>query len=202
MMDSSPPSAPAPGSDDDRDLALMRRIAEGDDVAFAELVETYQHAVMGTVTKMLGQASEAEDVAQQVFVRVWRSAARYQPSAKFTTWLFTITRNLVFNEMRRRQRKPAVSLDEREEEQPGSIPVDGDPKPDDSALLAELEQAVDSAIRRLPEKQRMAVILRRYQEMAYEDIGEVLGLSLPAVKSLLFRARAQLREDLEKYLDG
>lgn len=202
MMEPSNPSEPARGGDDDRDLALMRRIGEGDHTAFAELVEIYQHAVMGTVTKMLGNPAEAEDVAQQVFVRVWRSAARYQPSAKFTTWLFTITRNLVFNEMRRRQRKPAVSLDEREEEQSGALPVDGEMKPDESALLAELEMAVDAAIRKLPDKQRMAVILRRYQEMAYEDIGEVLGLSLPAVKSLLFRARAQLREDLQKYLDG
>jgi RNA polymerase sigma-70 factor (ECF subfamily) len=201
MMEPSNPAAPT-GSDDDRDLALMRRIGQGDHAAFAELVEIHQHAVVGTVTKMLGNATEAEDVAQQVFVRVWRSAVRYQPSAKFTTWLFTITRNLVFNEIRRRQRKPAVSLDEREEQQVGSVATDGEMMPDESALLAELETAVDTAIQRLPEKQRMAVILRRYQEMAYEDIGEILGLSLPAVKSLLFRARTQLREDLQKYLDG
>ncbi|RFC44138.1 MAG: RNA polymerase sigma-70 factor, ECF subfamily [Verrucomicrobia bacterium] len=201
MMEPSNPAAPT-GSDDNRDLALMRRIGQGDHAAFAELVEIHQHAVVGTVTKMLGNATEAEDVAQQVFVRVWRSAVRYQPSAKFTTWLFTITRNLVFNEIRRRQRKPAVSLDEREEQQAGSVAADGEMKPDESALLAELETAVDTAIQRLPEKQRMAVVLRRYQEMAYEDIGEILGLSLPAVKSLLFRARTQLREDLQKYLDG
>jgi len=200
-MEPSNPAAPT-GSDDNRDLALMRRIGQGDHAAFAELVEIHQHAVVGTVTKMLGNATEAEDVAQQVFVRVWRSAVRYQPSAKFTTWLFTITRNLVFNEIRRRQRKPAVSLDEREEQQAGSVAADGEMKPDESALLAELETAVDTAIQRLPEKQRMAVVLRRYQEMAYEDIGEILGLSLPAVKSLLFRARTQLREDLQKYLDG
>ncbi len=202
MMETSNPAAPASGSDDDRDLVLMRRIAEGDEVAFAELVEIHQHAVLGTVAKMLGNATEAEDVAQQVFVRVWRSAPRYQPTAKFTTWLFTITRNLVFNEIRRRQRKPAVSLEEREEENFGTLSVDGEMKPDEFALHAELETAVDAAIQRLPEKQRMAVVLRRYQEMAYEEIGEILGLSLPAVKSVLFRARAQLKEDLQKYLDG
>jgi RNA polymerase sigma-70 factor (ECF subfamily) len=202
MMETSNPAAPASGSDDDRDLALMRRIAQGDEEAFAELVEIHQHAILGTVAKMLGNATEAEDVAQQVFVRVWRSAPRYQPSAKFTTWLFTITRNLVFNEIRRRQRKPAVSLEEREEESFGTLSIDGEMKPDESALHAELETAVDAAIQRLPEKQRMAVILRRYQEMAYEEIGEILGLSLPAVKSVLFRARAQLKEDLQKYLDG
>lgn len=202
MTDSPSPVAPGSGSDDDRDLSLMRRIALGDTAAFEELVEIHQHAVAGTVAKMLGNASDAEDVAQQVFVRVWRSAARYQPSAKFTTWLFTITRNLVFNELRRRQRKPAVSLEEREEEHFATTGVDGEMKPDESALHAELETAVEAAIQRLPEKQRMAVVLRRYQEVPYEEIGEILGLSLPAVKSVLFRARAQLKEDLQKYLDG
>lgn len=202
MMDPTHSGAPAPGSDDERDLALMRRIAQADADAFADLVALHQHAVVGTITKMLGNPSEAEDVAQQVFVRVWRSAPRYQPSAKFTTWLFTITRNLVFNEIRRRQRKPAVSLEEREEEHHGCSSVDEEMKPDESALHAELEMAVDAAIQRLPEKQRLAVVLRRYQELPYEEIGEILGLSLPAVKSVLFRARTQLKEDLQKYLDG
>jgi len=118
-----------------------------------------------------------KDVAQQVFVRVWRSAARYQPSAKFTTWLFTITRNLVFNEIRRKQRKPTVSLEEREEEHFSVTSIDGEMKPDESALHAELEVAVEAAIQRLPEKQRLAVVLRRYQELPYEEIGEILGLS-------------------------
>jgi len=202
MTEPSTATTPGPGSDDERDLALMRRIAQGDSVAFEELVEIHQHAIAGTVAKMLGNAADAEDVAQQVFVRVWRSAARYQPSAKFTTWMFTITRNLVFNEIRRRQRKPAVSLEEREEEHFLATSIDGEMKPDESALHAELETAVEAAIQRLPEKQRMAVILRRYQELPYEEIGEILELSLPAVKSVLFRARTQLKEELQKYLDG
>jgi len=202
MMDSTSPAAPASGSDDDRDLSLMRRIALGDTAALEELVEIHQHAVTGTVVKMLGNVADAEDVAQQVFVRIWRSAARYQPSAKFTTWLFTITRNLVFNEVRRRQRKPAISLEEREEQHFAITSIDGEMKPDQSALHAELEAAVEAAIQRLPEKQRLAVVLRRYQELPYEEIGEILGLSIPAVKSVLFRARAQLKEDLQKYLDA
>ncbi len=183
-------------------VALMMRVKEGDVRAFEELVEIHQHAVIGTVAKMLGSPDDAEDIAQQVFVRIWKSAKRYQPQAKFTTWLFTITRNLVFNEMRRRQRKPAVSINEREDDFHIGTPDDPSKSPDATALQNELEKAVDRAIQELPEKQRMAVILRRYEEMPYEEIGEILKLSLPAVKSLLFRARVQLKESLQSYLDG
>tara|TARA_R110002096_G_scaffold16106_29_gene55197 strand:+ start:14120 stop:14707 length:588 start_codon:yes stop_codon:yes gene_type:complete len=186
----------------DRSIELMVRIGNGDMVAFEQLVDMHQHAVVGTVAKMLGNPSDAEDVAQQVFVRIWKSAARYTPQAKFTTWMYTITRNLVFNEVRRRQRKPSVSLDEREEEHHLSSSVDEGMRPDEETLQKELEAAVDAAIQELPEKQRLAVILRRYEDMPYEDIGEVLGLSLSAVKSLIFRARGQLKENLQKYLDS
>ena len=151
---------------------------------------------------MLGGYSDAEDIAQQVFVRVWKSAERYQPKAKFTTWLFTITRNLVFNETRRRRRKPTVSVDEREEESPQIVEDVQTVSPDQKVLQAELEASVNKAIRELPEKQRMAVVLRRYEEMPYDEIGRILSMSVPAVKSLLFRARTQLKDSLKNYLDG
>ncbi len=180
----------------------MARIGGGDVAAFEQLVEMHQHAVVGTVAKMLGDPNDAEDVAQQVFVRIWKSAPRYKPQAKFTTWMFTITRNLVFNEMRRRQRKPSVSLEQREEEfHAPETPADA-PGPAEEALQQELERAVDAAIAKLPEKQRLAVILRRYDELPYEEIGEILGMSLSAVKSLLFRARGQLKESLRDYLES
>ncbi len=204
-MDPQPGSSSASAiatDENGRDIALMERVAGGDRQAFEELLHRHQHAVVGTVAKMLGNPSDCEDIAQQVFLRVWKSAPRYKPSAKFTTWLFTITRNMVFNEMRRRQRRPAVSLEEREEQLLSFHAASEDPSPDDSALHSELEQAVDAAIHRLPEKQRMAVVLRRYQELPYEEIAEVLQLTVPAVKSVLFRARAQLKEDLRQYLDG
>lgn len=201
---SSPDSSPSEEEKRERNehhVALMLRVKEGDDAAFEELVEIHQNSVIGTVAKMLGNPSEAEDIAQQVFVRVWKSASRYQPQAKFTTWLFTITRNLVFNEVRRRKRKPAVSMEEREEDFHLMEADRSTISPDDSVLQTELEEAIDSAISNLPEKQRMAVVLRRYEEMPYEDIGKVLELTVPAVKSLLFRARTQLKEDLQKYLE-
>lgn len=198
----TPPEPDSPEAINERSIQLMVLVGQGDHNAFAELVEIHQHAVIGTVAKMLGGASDAEDIAQQVFVRVWRSASRYKPSAKFTTWLYTITRNLVFNESRRRQRKPVVSLEEREEEHHVPTTIDDGMTPDESTLHSELEKAVDAAIQQLPEKQRMAVILRRYEEMPYDEIGEILNLSLSAVKSLLFRARAQLKENLKSYLDA
>jgi RNA polymerase sigma-70 factor (ECF subfamily) len=205
MSDQSTKPAP-PDTDEgaaERDVALMQRVREGDTEAFEELIETHQHRVIGTVAKMLGDDREAEDVAQQVFIRVWKSAPRYEPTAKFTTWLFTITRNLVFNELRRRKRHPVVSLD-RSPEDDEPVRQTADPKakaPNIAVLDAEMHEAIQRSIEELPETQRMAVIMRRYDETPYEEIAEVLNLTVPAVKSLLFRARTELREKLRQYLD-
>jgi RNA polymerase sigma-70 factor, ECF subfamily len=182
------------------DFELMERVGAGDHAAFRTLVERHQNAVIGTVAKMLGSPTEAQDISQQVFLRIWRNAKRYRPDAKFTTYLFTITRNLVFNETRRRSRKKEVSSEEREEHSQHQIADSPDRRPDAELLQAELRQAVDAAIAALPETQRMAVILRRYDQLPYEEIAKVLELSVSAVKSLLFRARGTLRETLEGYL--
>jgi len=183
------------------DVALMLRVGQQDERAFEELITRHQGSVIGTVTKMLGASSDAEDIAQQVFIRIWKSAPRYQPKAKFTTFLFTITRNLVFNESRRRSRKKEFSMEEREEEFNIQSEDSGTAAPDDQLLHGELQIAVDKAINALPEKQRLAVILRRYENMPYDEISQVLGLSISAVKSQLFRARHTLRESLQQYLD-
>ena len=180
----------------------MSRIATGEEDAFAQLIRKHQHAVIGTVSKMLGSPSDAEDIAQQVFLRIWKSAPRYKPKAKFTTYLFTITRNLVFNETRRRKIRKQVSLEEQGEEWGAQLMDAHTARPDDQALQDELTRAVDRAIGTLPEKQRLAVILRRYQEVPYEDLAKILGLSVSAVKSQLFRARHTLKEVLQEYLQG
>ncbi len=179
----------------------MQLVSAGDMVAFERLVEKHQALVAGTVGRMLGDNSEVEDVAQQVFVRVWKSAKRYVPRAKFTTWLLKITRNLVFNELRRRKRHPVTPLQTEPEGeemqlkdergvQPGCV-APGEPN---------CSRTIDAAIADLPETQRLAVVLRRYEELSYEQIAEVLEQSVPAVKSLLFRARTELRERLKEYL--
>lgn len=198
------PSMPSDASSEDpeRDLRLMLKVRDGDEDAFRELVEIHQHRVVGTCARMLGDDTEAEDVAQQVFVRVWKSAVRWEPTAKFTTWLYTILRNLVFNECRRRSRHPARSLDAAQEdsESPQQF-EDSSVKPADVLMLdLEMQEAIARAIEELPETQRMAVIMRRYQDVSYEEIAEVLELTVPAVKSVLFRARTELREKLKKYL--
>lgn len=196
-----PPTDAAEPSSDEQNVQLMLRVKNGDVSAFEQLVELHQRAVIGTVARMLNNLDDAHDVSQQVFVRVWRSAPRYEPSAKFTTWLFTIMRNLVFNEMRRRGRKREVSMEERQEDHHVEPATAERTHPDTVVAQSELESAIDRAIQTLPEKQRLAVLLRRDVDMPYEEICEVLKMSLSAVKSLLFRARNELKEKLKGYLD-
>lgn len=188
-------------SDDAIDVGLMMRVKTGDHAAFQELVERHQNMIIGTVAKMLGNASDAQDIAQQVFIRLWKAAPRYKRKAKFTTFLFTITRNLVFNESKKRSRRKTYSLEERQENNYGQIAADASRSPDAEALQTELQVVVDEAINALPEKQRMAVILRRYENMPYEEIADVLETSVSAIKSHIFRARTELRESLSHYLE-
>jgi len=186
--------------DDANDLRLMQRVGQGDTTAFEELVEKHQALVAGTVARMLGSNSDVEDIAQQVFIRVWKSARRYVPRAKFTTWLLKITRNLVFNELRRTKRRAQVPLQPEGSGEDPTLKDDMNLAPDASLLETELQRTIEEAILQLPEAQRMALVLRRYEQLSYEQIAEVLDLSVPAVKSVLFRARAELRSRLSKYL--
>jgi RNA polymerase sigma-70 factor (ECF subfamily) len=180
----------------------MQLVGRGDTAAFQNLVERHQALVLGTVARMLGSNSDVEDIAQQVFIRVWKSAARYVPRAKFTTWLLKITRNLVFNELRRSKRRAQVPMQAEPDEEQIPLKDETAQAPDASLLESELQEAIEEAISQLPEAQRMAVILRRYEDLSYEEIGEVLDLSVPAVKSVLFRARTELRIRLSAYLNG
>ncbi len=198
MSDAHEPAGAS--TDDAEDVRLMGLVGHGDTAAFEHLIERHQTLVAGTVARMLGSNSDVEDIAQQVFIRVWKSASRYVPRAKFTTWLLKITRNLVFNELRRSKRHAHVSMqpDPQWEELPVKDEVTQ--APDAFLLEVELQRKIEEAILSLPQSQRMALILRRYEELNYEQIAEVLDLSVPAVKSLLFRARTELRTELSKYL--
>jgi RNA polymerase sigma-70 factor (ECF subfamily) len=198
----NPKRAGRSAEEENEDVRLMGLIGGGDMAAFEQLVERHQALVAGTAARMLGSNSDVEDIAQQVFIRVWKSASRYRPRAKFTTWLLKITRNLVFNELRRTKRRAQLPLQAEPDAEEIPLPDEVTVAPDASLLESELQQAIENAIAELPETQRMALILRRYEDLSYEDIAEVLDLSVPAVKSLLFRARTELRARLGKYLEG
>lgn len=201
MARSDLPPAGEPTADQE-DVRLMQLVRGGDTIAFESLVERHQTLVAGTVARMLGNNSEVEDLAQQVFIRVWKSAKRYEPRAKFTTWLLKITRNLVFNELRRRKRHALNPLQTEPGGEETQLKDERVQTPDAALLEEELQGAIQRAIQQLPETQRMAVVLRRYEELSYEQIADVLDQSVPAVKSLLFRARTELRERLKSYLAG
>lgn len=189
----------AEAPDDDGTLiALMLRVRGGDEEAFRALIEATEDRVYGTIVKMLGGMEGAEDLAQTVYLRIWRARERYKPTAKFTTWMFSIVRRLVLNERRARARRSAVFREPTPDEPPRE--PSGGRLPSVEASAGELAQAIDAALARLPEDQRAAMILRRYEEMPYEEIAAVLQTTVPAVKSLLFRARESLRASLAAWL--
>jgi RNA polymerase sigma-70 factor (ECF subfamily) len=188
----------------DPDAALMLRVKQGDTAAFTELVDKYKQPVINLAIRTLRDATEAEDLAQNVFVQVYKSAHRYRISAKFSTWLFTIARNLCLNEIRRRSRHPAESIDAAHPEQEDQPLHQYEDKkisaPPEIVLQRELEAKIAEVLAGLPENQRTAILLCRQEELSYEEIAEVLGCSLSATKSLIHRGRETLKEKLKPYL--
>lgn len=190
------------------DIALMLAVKRGERSAFTTLVERWQQPIIHFIYRMLPDQEEAEDLAQSVFVQLWRTSNRYEPAARFSTFLFTIARNLCLNELRRRNRHPAARLDAPvtgdEGEEVGRQYCDPAQRPADvEAARSELFAKVDEAVADLPEKQRIALALCRDGELSYEEIAAVVELTVPATKSLIFRAREVLRDRLKTYLgDG
>jgi RNA polymerase sigma-70 factor (ECF subfamily) len=182
----------------------MLRVKQGDATAFTQLVEKYKQPIMNLVWRTVRDETEAEDITQNVFVQAWKSAPRYQVTAKFSTWLYTIARNLCLNEFRRRSRHPAESLDQMRDDsddQPLFQVVDKRIRgAQDELLQGELEHKVDEVIGALPENQRIALAMCRQEELSYEEIAQVLGCSLSATKSLIHRARETIKAQLKPYL--
>ncbi len=188
----------------DPDAALMLRVRDGDRAAFSGLVDKYKQPVINLIARTIHDPTEAEDLAQNTFVQAYKAADRYEITAKFSTWLFTIARNLALNEIRRRARHPADSLDETfadAEENPVRHAVESRASgPTENLLRGELEAKVEEAVQALPEKQRAALLLCREDEMSYEEIAKVVGCTLSATKSLIHRARETLKQRLKPYL--
>ena len=188
----------------DPDAALMLRVKRGDRAAFAALVEKYRQPLLNFIFRTLRDETAAEDLAQTVFLQVYKSRDRYERTAKFSTWLFTIARNLCLNELRRRSRHPAESIEEAHAEHDDQPRQQYEDKAHIAApeklLHGELAQKIEEALAALPENQRTAILLCRQDELSYEEIAEVLDCSLSATKSLIHRGRETLKEKLKPYL--
>ncbi len=187
--------------DDSRDKELMLLLREKkSESALREIIARHQNNIYAFAYRMLNNEADARDITQQTFVRLWHAAPTYQPDCLFSTWLFTIAKRLIFNETRRRKRKPTVSINQAEDAGIVQHADTSTAAPNDALLQKELIQEVNKAMRELPEKARMAVQLRRFHDMSYEDIAAIIGTSVSATKSILFRARQQLKETLKRYL--
>jgi RNA polymerase sigma-70 factor, ECF subfamily len=190
----------------DPDVEAMLRVKAGDESAFGFLIQKYRRPMVGFMFRFCHNPAAAEELAQEVFLRVYRSRTSYEPSAKFTTWLYRIATNLAVNHARdTRHERPenTVRLDEQDEET-GTTPDLADETPGAEARLLKRERlaAIRSRVNALPERQRVAVIMHKYQEMDYREIATVLKLSESATKSLLFRAYETLREQLKEFVEG
>lgn len=189
----------------DPDIRLMLRVRADETGAFEELVELYQTRLVAVMHHLLGSAEEAEDLAQEVFLRVYRARKKYRPRAKFSTWLFTIANNLALNVLRSRQRRPVVPLEIHDSGPLGPRPAeqlvrDRSGTPTQRLQQQELVDVIRRALEELNERQRMAVVLNKFEDMNYVEIAEVMGLTVKAVKSLLSRARTNLRTALQDYI--
>jgi len=193
----------------DPDVRLMLQIRDDVPGAFEVLVERYQHRLVGVLAHLVGRLDEAEDLTQDVFLRVYRARKGYKPKAKFSTWMFTIANNLAMNHLRGRGRNPALGVGMASEGSTGTVttirPIEEralarEGTPSAQMRSVELSDVVREALEILGEDQKLAVLLNKFEDMSYADIAEVMGRSEAAVKSLLARARTHLRERLEPYL--
>ena len=191
----------------DPDVRLMLQVRDGSAGAFEELVVRYQARLITVLQNLVHNADRADELAQDVFLRVYRARHTYEPSAKFSTWLFTIAQNVARNALRAQSRRHEVNLALEQSGEVANKPLD-DMAPAPSGLMptrqlekAEIREVVRQAIDTLNERQRMALLLAKFEHMSYTDIAATMGLTVKAVKSLLSRARENLRAILEPYME-
>lgn len=182
------------------DFTLIRAIQAGDHQAFELLVRRYQRQVANLIYINMGNRDDVEDIAQEVFIRVYRSLPRFKFDASFFSWIYRITKNLCIDEARRRKVRKILSLDFFSEDALEKSRMRKDQAfPSDSMLMEEKRQVIHSALQRLKKEHREVLVLREYQDFSYQEIAETLGLSVEAVKSRIFRARMELKVLLSDY---
>ena len=186
----------------DPDNELVKRVAKGDDDAFRLLFERHYRLAYSVIYRQLGVQDVAEDLVQEAFLRVYRAAPKYEPTAKFSTWFYTVVTNLCLNYKRDRARDKLRLLSGGDDESSTLENLAQADEPEHDRLdNNERAAKVREAIAELPENQRMALILSRYEDKSYEEVAEILGTTVAAVKSLTSRARETLRDKLAKYMD-
>lgn len=192
----------------DPDVRLMLQVKAGDAAAFEALVEKYQVRLVGVLRNMVSDREQAEDLAQEVFLRVYRARERYVPLARFSTWLFTITHNVASSALLKRSRRKEVNLTNSPSGSMPTRPLDTMAKEKSSLMPTrqvdrdELSSIMRQAIDQLGDRQRMALLLSRFEGMSYQEIADTMELSPQAVKSLLSRARLKLKGIVEPYVDS
>ena len=192
----------------DPDVRLMLQVKAGDAAAFEALVAKYQARLVGILRHMVSDKQQAEDLAQDVFLRVYRARERYVPMARFSTWLFTITHNVASSALLKNSRRKEVNLTNSPSGSMPTRPLDTMAKaksslmPTRQADRAELSEVMQQAIAQLGDRQRMALLLSKFEGMSYLEIAESMEMSTPAVKSLLSRARLRLKSIIEPYVES
>lgn len=190
----------------DPDVRLMLRVRDGDATAFEELVRKYQDRLVGILEHLVGHRQQAEDLTQEVFLRVYRARAHYEPKAKFSTWLFTIANNVARNSRRSLSRRIQTRSVGGDGSESSDMPLAELVQAASGAMplrqleKAEMAELVRLALASLSERQRMVLLLGKFENMNYDDIAETMGLSRSAIKSLALRARASLKAALEPYI--
>ena len=182
-----PPGDPVPFPDED--VRLMLRLKEGDETALSALMDRWKNPLINFFYRSIQSRESAEDLAQVVFIRLYRAASGYEVRAKFSTYLFHIARRLLINEFRRQQRKPLDAVD------PQDLHAVDDA--DSEREVREIEEAFQYALKEVPEKQRTALLLFKQQELSYQEIAEIMGATEGAVKTWIFRARQSLKHALK-----
>jgi RNA polymerase sigma-70 factor (ECF subfamily) len=199
------PNVPVPEPTSDPDVRLMLRFRAGDERAFRELFEKHGRAIVNFAYNFVGSRPRAEELAQDVFLQVYRAGARYEPHARFTTWLYRIATNACLNEVRRPERRYGMrplehASDDPRERAEIALPDPAAPSGESALAGRELERRIREVLGALPENQRAALLLSRVDGLSYREVADALDCSESAVKSLVFRATATLREELEEFL--